>query len=1473
MFERTMTGDAFPTSPSLRSPSASSMLSVSSSRVSKGHQSPIDPFIPINLSSDSYISSPSSSSPSTASPSSPSSSSYPTSEPTRADRRSGSDSSSKPNPLLFRDLVALRGLADVPVTPASATPRATRPFSVASSSGRTRSLYRDERSISVIIGEGSIWPRNKPLPRTPASSATTGRASWNVIPELPATYPAVTSDSARRLPLRPMTADPSVLSSWTRSCSSSPQEPQGRKASANQVENLRARRLKSKAARLAAMGQPIPQELVTKLNALSVTPPRPPQSLRIKHGIPAEKKPESDSTIAPQEADSKTLGPNHGVQVPDVRRNSKRKAILFDRSKERTWPDNREERGEEEGGSRDSKSFIDPTSSDSDDQGSEHEGLARRSRSRCSSHNSSRTQKGSASKGSCPASEVDSETSFIERATGTADREQSPRDPTLGARSPNEAPVFESYFSNSEASTPSTHCSEVARERLDRAEGQVRDGGRSSPLASTLSPSVRLDLGRFEFETGGSEGGQLFPTWSQSFCPDIGLRSDQSARGIAESSSSSIYDAGASQLKGPASTGSLAATPASKQDETKTSVSGVFEEGPSSGDAVRARILSQFSKVPPSELSTLNGSAPPLRRGSLRSLASSEFQGKSRFPAKTTSSSSSDRTSLDSAIESLEDMADARSRSNGSETSPELGSTSPMLVTSRKMAHAQHRRSLSNLANGAENLGASSNRRRSTTGSHSSAQGDQGCFYTQSNYSSDSAKSVLQLRPESSRSETALRDSCHSTSSFNVMPQSLNPSSFSNHPFSAVRSSSDLQGSENERQEEILSNEAELEDRLDQDIDVEYYEQSEISREPRSAFGLRRRLVCHFPNLSSPDADSSSSWPTSISGQAAASTAVGSSESLTSGRDLEKVESMLEARERELDVSILSRQELAQVKITVFTEQRQGKWIPKGPAPRNVPPQAEPPYIRSPWDVQIDSRGILARKKLKSYIELANTTTTIRCPTCMSGTPPTKTENPNLTRFDANEACDDCQSVRAVEAVYVVCATLRIARFQPLKLPASHISGTRQIHIKSYVDFETERERSEFIKQKAVQAAVMASRRVLSKHGNEFGSRCLLVKAEVERRSATSVEVMNRKSGKIRSFDILDGIDCNKIYETTSLYSRTFRVPRPSMSSLSSGSTANSAKKSTKFSKVAQSVDLKSIQQATNTHFSSSSSNSSTTSKALGEITAGFSSLGRIRSNSSLSSIPLSQRSIVKRPTSARGLVNLTNPTLPNLVRSDPESRKEKSSTTPTPSSTSVGLPPLLEKTRRLLKPRSRQGSATGEDANPSPLANQDGKRTSLVKSRSVDGNLNVKDQRVDRPTSASSTQRIVIQQESVTFRGGGGGGGGEETSTSPRLPTWMRNEGGSTIVPRPSTSTGVVIHRTNFHPLVPPPPSIRNGQAFPTPNSSSRPHTSATCPDPFPPLSHSRFSSSSSNDPYSLLPPNETKKKSVGFIKLFQRG
>ncbi len=320
------------------------------------------------------------------------------------------------------------------------------------------------------------------------------------------------------------------------------------------------------------------------------------------------------------------------------------------------------------------------------------------------------------------------------------------------------------------------------------------------------------------------------------------------------------------------------------------------------------------------------------------------------------------------------------------------------------------------------------------------------------------------------------------------------------------------------------------------------YEEICERHEQLSLSAIRRRLVVMFPQLGSRHLRSAYQ-PLEIV-ERNDEHVLGPA--LTSEKEARRRQEKLEAREKDLTIEATSKQEMASVTVSVYTEQREGKWSirkpvePDGGEQRRggasagmmtecafIRPFAEaialePPGAMDPWSVPIDAKGILERKKLKSNIELTATRMNVKCPECA-----------RATRLDLT--CHSCAGHQVVEMSYVIMVTLRVANFLPLKLPAMYLAGIRQPHIR-YIDVADPAHRSSVLRERAIEGTRSAATRVGKQHWQQHGSRLLLAKARVERRGVLSIAVTSSKTRVRRTFDVQDGQN-GKIADTTELTS------------------------------------------------------------------------------------------------------------------------------------------------------------------------------------------------------------------------------------------------------------------------------------------------------------------------------------------------
>lgn len=288
------------------------------------------------------------------------------------------------------------------------------------------------------------------------------------------------------------------------------------------------------------------------------------------------------------------------------------------------------------------------------------------------------------------------------------------------------------------------------------------------------------------------------------------------------------------------------------------------------------------------------------------------------------------------------------------------------------------------------------------------------------------------------------------------------------------------------------------------------------------SFGKKQTKPAFAVASSIYDTCQASSFSDSASRRRASST----SGSISSHDKMLKRDEELTEREVDFDLVVLSRFETAELKMTVYTEHRQGNWVLKGPAPAGSTMLDEPPLIYSAWDCAIDSRAIVERKKLRSYVELSDTTCAVRCTSCSSehaqhlGNPP----ETYRVHSGATMACKHCQGSGAVQATYVVCVTLRQSNFLPLTMPVRHQAGKRQNAFRAYLPRTTKAmSHIDVLRMRSIEAVRSCALRVGRAHHREHDARLLMAKAVLERRSCNSVAVINRVNGLFRTFDVTDG--------------------------------------------------------------------------------------------------------------------------------------------------------------------------------------------------------------------------------------------------------------------------------------------------------------------------------------------------------------
>ncbi|PWY97874.1 hypothetical protein BCV70DRAFT_213253 [Testicularia cyperi] len=286
-----------------------------------------------------------------------------------------------------------------------------------------------------------------------------------------------------------------------------------------------------------------------------------------------------------------------------------------------------------------------------------------------------------------------------------------------------------------------------------------------------------------------------------------------------------------------------------------------------------------------------------------------------------------------------------------------------------------------------------------------------------------------------------------------------------------------------------------------------------------------------------------STTSTGTDGRSSSNTTFGLS--LSQNNKMLKRDKQLAEMEREFDLAVLSRFETAELHMVIYTEHRQGSWVIKGPSEPGADPLQEPPLIYSPWDVKIDSRAIIERKKLRSFVELSDTTCDVECSTC----------NSHLRRQLGNNMpsaawvtvdCSHCAGRGSVRATYVVCVTLRQSTFLPLKLPIHHVAGKHQGKMRPYLPKTTSAlSHVDLLRMRSMEAIRSCALRVGRAHAKEHEARLLMAKAVVERRSCNSVAVLNRTNGILRTFDVTDGgfIQMNSASGFTEEESRISETP------------------------------------------------------------------------------------------------------------------------------------------------------------------------------------------------------------------------------------------------------------------------------------------------------------------------------------------
>lgn len=265
-----------------------------------------------------------------------------------------------------------------------------------------------------------------------------------------------------------------------------------------------------------------------------------------------------------------------------------------------------------------------------------------------------------------------------------------------------------------------------------------------------------------------------------------------------------------------------------------------------------------------------------------------------------------------------------------------------------------------------------------------------------------------------------------------------------------------------------------------------------------------------------------------------------------------RISDKLAQREKDLVVEATSVQDLAEVLLTVYTEQREGQWRVRRPVSVGITDQIalEIPSALDSWSVHIDSAGILARNKLRSMIELSATRMNVRCPSCSAHQPHStphdsdeeedggagyhdddadadENRSPDTARAAAHdalsgtaqEACSVCTGLRAVEMSFVITVTLRVASFLSLSLPSSSLVGEPGPHLRLQ---PPSAERTTFLRSRAIDGAINAAAKVGKQHWHLHRAKLLSVCATVRRTRSVSIQVHSSKAKSTRTFDHID---------------------------------------------------------------------------------------------------------------------------------------------------------------------------------------------------------------------------------------------------------------------------------------------------------------------------------------------------------------
>jgi hypothetical protein len=267
-------------------------------------------------------------------------------------------------------------------------------------------------------------------------------------------------------------------------------------------------------------------------------------------------------------------------------------------------------------------------------------------------------------------------------------------------------------------------------------------------------------------------------------------------------------------------------------------------------------------------------------------------------------------------------------------------------------------------------------------------------------------------------------------------------------------------------------------------------EEAVVMESHSTLFGIRRRLVSAITDL----------------GEHGISPTLRFGSSHMKG--VREAEAQLAAREADLTIEAIARTETASVEISIYTEQREGRWMVRGPAPPDVKRVDVLPSVLDVWKVPLDTKSIVERGKLKSTLELAKTRRAIPCSEC-------------IYRARTDGQCPRCAGTEYIETIFVITVTLRVSSFGSLKLPACHMVGVVLPGVK-YMQSSSEAVRSALLREQAINTVLRAARRVGQEHNEAHGAHLLIAKAKVERRGRMTVRVTSSRTGVRRCFEIGD---------------------------------------------------------------------------------------------------------------------------------------------------------------------------------------------------------------------------------------------------------------------------------------------------------------------------------------------------------------